>query len=289
MIFNREKNVKFVFLLPAVIFVLTLVIFPLVYSLRLSFCLARFGRNPIFIGLENYIDLLKDYKFWGTLKITLIFVLLTVSIEFFLGLTLALLFNREIRGRRYFRALLTLPMFATPVAIGYLGMTIFYEEAGPINNILALIGGPQKVPWLSNPTLAFASITLLDIWQWTPFCFVILLAGLQALPEQVYEAASLDGASGVQSLRYIILPLLGPVIVIVLLLRIVEAFKVFDVPFSLTGGGPGRATEFYSLFTYRTGLKYFNFGYASSLAYILLAIVILIITLFLKRVREVFE
>ncbi|GAG88017.1 unnamed protein product, partial [marine sediment metagenome] len=115
MIFNREKNVKFVFLLPAVIFILTLVIFPLLYSLRLSFCLARFGKNPIFIGLENYIDLLKDYKFWDTLKITLIFVLLTVSTEFFLGLALALLFNREIRGRRYFRALLTLPMFATPV------------------------------------------------------------------------------------------------------------------------------------------------------------------------------
>ncbi len=288
MAFSEEKNVKFVFLLPAVIFILILVIFPLIYSLRLSFCLARFGRKPIFIGLENYIGLLKDYKFWGALKITLIFILLTVSIEFFLGLALALLFNREIRGRRYFRALLTFPMFATPIAIGYLGVTIFHEEAGPINNILTLIGAP-KVPWLSDPTLALVSIILLDIWQWTPFCFVILLAGLQSLPEQVHEAASLDGVSGIQSLRYIILPLLEPVIVIVLLLRTVEAFKAFDIPFSLTGGGPGRATELYSLFTYRAGLKYFDFGYASSLAYILLAIVILIITLFLKRVREVFE
>jgi len=286
--FSKEENAKFVFLLPAVIFILIFVVFPLVYSLRLSFCLARFGKKPIFIGLENYIQLLKDYEFWHILKITLTFVVLTVSIEFFLGLTLALLFNREIRGKRYFRALLTLPMFATPVAVGYLGVTIFYEEGGPINNILSLIGAP-KIPWLSDPTLAFLSIVLVDIWQWTPFCFVILLAGLQSLPEEIYEAASLDGASGIQSLRYVTLPLLGPTIAIVLLLRTVEAFKTFDVPFSLTGGGPGRATELYSLFTYRAGLKYFNFGYASSLAYVLLVIVILIINLFLKGVREAFE
>lgn len=281
------KNSRLVFILPAIIWMLIFTVFPLFYSLRLSFFRYIFGKPETFIGFANFARAFGDYKVAKAATVTLTFIAIAIPAELLLGMALALLVSQEIRGRRFFRALLTMPLFFTPVAIGLLGLTIFYEEGGPINSTLALVG--LKVPWLSNAGWAMVTVLLIEIWQWTPFVFLVLLAGLQGLPEEVYESARLDTSSGVQIFRWITLPMLQPVIVIILLLRLIEAVKVFDIPYTLTGGGPGTATEVYSLFVYRTGLKFFDLGYASSLAYLLLIAISVVITLFFRRVRDIYE
>jgi len=268
--------------------VLTFTIFPLIYSLGLSFFRVRLGRPAQFVGLNNFARIFSDYKVGNSLKVTLLYVAITVSIQLILGTLIALLFNQEMRGKNIFRALLILPIFCTPVAVGYLGLTIFYEEGGPINSILMSLFN-LKIPWLSSRIWAWVAVLLLDIWQWTPFCFLVILAGLQSLPEEIYDAAYIDSSSEWEIFRKITFPMIQPVIMVVLLLRLIESFKIFDVVYSLTGGGPGTATEVYSLYTYRTGMKFFDLGYASALGYLLLAIVIVIINFLFRQIREVYE
>jgi len=183
---------------------------------------------------------------------------------------------------------MTLPLFATPVAVGYLSITLYYEQNGPINEFIWWLGF-DKIPWLSDPTWAQIAIILVDIWQWTPFVFLVALAGLQSLPMDLYEAAEVDGASGWQLFQNITLPLMRPTLWLILLLRLVEAFKVFDIPASLTLGGPGRATEVYSLFTYRTALRFFDHGYAATQGFLLLVIVMFIVSLLFGQIRELYE
>jgi multiple sugar transport system permease protein len=144
------------------------------------------------------------------------------------------------------------------------------------------------IPWLSSPRWALFSVALVDTWQWTPFCFLVFLAALQGIPDDLYEAARIDGASGMDMLLKVLLPLMVPTIMIVLLIRLAEAIKLFDIPFALTGGGPGVATQPYSMLAFRTGLRFFDVGYASAMAYGLLAVVMVIITLFFRRMRETY-
>lgn len=173
-----------------------------------------------------------------------------------------------------------LPIFATPLAVGYSFFTIFYEEGGPL--------GFLGIPFLSDPGWALFSVILVDIWQWTPFCFLVFLAALQGIPDELYEAAIVDGASEIRMLADVILPVLTPTIIIVLLLRLAEALKLFDIPFAMTGGGPGIATQSYSFLAYRTGLRFFDLGYASAMAYGLLIVVMIMITLFFKTLRRTY-
>jgi len=284
----KNRSIKYAFILPGIFWVLAFTIFPLFYSFSLSFFRVRLGKPARFVGLDNFLRLFGDYKLGNSLRITLIYVAITVSIQVILGILIALLFNQEMKGKSLFRALLILPIFCTPVAVGYLGLTVFYEEGGPINSILMSLFD-WKIPWLSQPFWAWVAVLLLDIWQWTPFCFLVVLAGLQSLPDEVYDAAYLDSAWEWEIFRKITFPMIQPVVIIVLLLRLIESFKIFDVVYSLTGGGPGTATEVYSLYTYRTGLKFFDFGYASALGYLLLAMVMVIVNLFFRRVRQVYE
>ncbi|MCX6090964.1 MAG: sugar ABC transporter permease [Candidatus Atribacteria bacterium] len=284
----RSRKIKYFFILPSIIWVLAFTIFPLFYSLGLSFFKVRLGKPTHFVGLANFERIINDYKLVNSLKVTLLYVAITVTVQIVLGILLALLFHQETKGKSILRALMILPIFCTPVAVGYLGLTIFYEEGGPLNSFLMSLFG-AKIPWLSHPTWAWVAVLLLDIWQWTPFCFLVILAGLQSLSEEIYDAAYIDSSSEWEIFRKIALPMIQPVVIIVLLLRLIESFKIFDVIFSLTGGGPGTATEVFSLYTYRTGLRFFDFGYASALSYLLLAIVMIIINLFFKRIRAVYE
>jgi multiple sugar transport system permease protein len=282
-----SRNAKIFFVLPAVIWVLAFTIFPLFYSLGLSFFNIVLGMPPQFVGFKNFLEAFRDYKTLHAVRVTLLFIAVAIPVELVLGMALALFFNQELSGRRYFRTLLTMPLFFTPAALGLLGITMFYEEGGPINSFLSLFN--IQIPWLSHPTWAMVAVLILEIWQWTPFVFLIFLAGLQGLPGEVYESALLDTSSGWQIFRWITLPMLQPVIIITLLLRLIEAIKIFDIPYTLTAGGPGTATEVYSLFVYRTGMKFFNFGYASSLAYLLLLIMMVVVTFFFNRMREIYE
>lgn len=285
---SSRNRVKRLFLLPAVIWVLTFAIFPLLYALHTSLFSFRFGRINEFVGLQNFLRILTDANLHSSLRITLVFVTVTVTVQMLLGFGLALLLNQQMRGRGVLRAIMILPLFATPVAIGYLGITIFYEQNGPLNVFLRSLG-ITPVPWLSNPFWALVAVILVDIWQWTPFVFLVSLAALQALPIDLYEAAEVDGASRFASFRYITLPLMAPTLFLILLLRLVEAFKVFDIPTSLTLGGPGRATEVYSLFTYRTAMRFFDHGYAAAQGFALLLIVSVLVTMLFRRIGRLYD
>jgi multiple sugar transport system permease protein len=284
----RKDRTGMYFLLPAAIWVLAFTIFPLLYAVYTSFWSFRFGQRNQFILFDNFKRLFTDGNLHQSLVTTLKFVAVTVTVEMLLGFALALLLNQELRGKSILRAIMILPLFATPVAMGYLGITLFYEVNGPLNEFIRLFGG-EGVPWLSSPQWAPVSIMILDIWQWTPFVFLVTLAALQGLPKDLYEAAEVDGASWWNSFRRVTMPLMAPVLWLVLLLRLVEAFKVFDIPSSLTLGGPGRATEVYSLFTYRTALRFFDHGYAAAQGILLLFIVMLVVTLLFGRIRELYE
>jgi multiple sugar transport system permease protein len=276
------------FLFPAIIWILLFTIFPLVYALYTSFFSFRYGRINQFVGLQNFGRLFTDQNLHHDLFVTIVFVVSTVTIEMVVGFSLALLLNREIPGKNVLRALVILPLFATPVAMGYLGITIFLETNGPINTFLRTLG-LEGVPWLSHPDWALVSMIILNIWQWIPFVFLVSLAGLQGLPLDLYEAAKVDGGSGWQLFRRITLPLMAPTLWLILLLRLIEAFKVFDIAVALTSGGPGRATEVYSLYTYRTALRFFDHGYAAAQGFLLLLIVSLIVSLLFGRIRGLYE
>lgn len=286
---QARSRIKWLFVGPGILWVLAFTIFPLLYSLRLAFMRARLGQKQTFYGLKNFSRAFTDYRFWDSLEVTVIFVVASVVLTVLLGLGLALLFNREIRGRRVFRALFTMPLFAAPIALGYLGLTIFHEQVGAVNTILRALGMVNLPPWFSNVWLARLAIVLVDVWQWTPFCFLVLLAGLQSLPDEIYEAAMLDSSSGWDIFRFVTLPLLSPVIFTVTMLRMVEAFKMLDIPFSMTSGGPGAATQTLSFYIYLTGLRNFNAGYASALAYLLLLIVLILSLFFFNRLRQIYE
>lgn len=308
------SKARFLFLAPAVVWVLAFTVFPLGYSLYIAFLkidskteitrervpmfndegepimLANgkqrmktiIHKNQVntttFLGLTNFRRIFNDPQVATSVRITLTFILSTVSIELVLGFLLAVLFNRHLAGRAAMRAVMILPIFATPLAAGYLFFTILYEEGGPL--------GFLGFPFLSDPDWALASIIFVDVWQWTPFCFLVFLAALQSVPDELYEAAVVDGASGWQILQKVLLPILQNTIVIVLLLRLAEALKVFDIPFALTGGGPGIATQSYSFLAFRTGIRFFDLGYASALCYGLLITVMIIIMLTFRRLRE---
>jgi multiple sugar transport system permease protein len=309
-----KSRIRFLFLMPAVVWVLAFTVFPLVYSLAIAFykieqkvevkrtkepVLNEQGqpvldsqgqpgtRNVVqrdqvttwsWIGGANFQRLVTDPQVREAIKVSLVFVLFAVPLQLTLGFFLALLFNQQIMGRGVLRAVMILPIFATPLAAGYIFFTIFYEAGGPL--------GWTGIPWLSNPNWALFSVALVDIWQWTPFCFLVFLAALQGVPDELLEAARIDGAGGLTLLTQVLLPLLTPTIVIVLLIRLAEAIKLFDIPFALTGGGPGVATQPYSMLAFRTGLRFFDVGYASAMSYGLLAVVMVIITLFFRRLRD---
>ncbi len=284
-----RSRVKFLFVVPGIIWVLCFTVFPLLYSLRLSFMQAKMGTPSRFVWFKNYARAFGDYRVWDSAKVTLFFVVCSVVLTVTLGLGLALLFHRPMRGQRLFRSLFTMPMFTAPIALGYLGLTIFHEQVGAVNTVLRALGVVNLPPWFSAVWPARLTIVLVDVWQWTPFCFLVLLAGLSALPDEIYEAAVLDTSSRFDVFRYVTLPLLSPVLFTVTILRLVEAFKVLDIPFSMTSGGPGAATQTYSFYIYLTGLRNFNQGYASAMAYLLLIVMLIIATVFFRRMRQNFD
>jgi len=284
----QDRSARLAFLLPAVILILVLSIFPLLFSLALAFMswdLSRLTGGARFIGLGNFITLVNDARFWNTARVSLTFVVGAVLLEYVLGLGVAMLLNQEVRFRRFFRVAFLVPMMLTPAAVAYAGRMLFNEGMGPINDIIKHLGGPQ-IPWFSNANLALPSLMLLDAWEWTPFMMIVLLAGLQSLPPEVYEAARVDGASDWQLFRHVTFPMLAPVSITVILIRALEAFKLFDIVTVMTGGGPGTATEPVTLYAYLVGMKNGNLGYASAIAYSLLVMVIIFTTLFLNSVRR---
>lgn len=279
---------KHFFLTPAALLILVLSIFPLIFSLVLTFVswdLSRLEGGIRFAGLTNFVTLAKDTRFWHTARVTLTFVIGAVALQYCVGLGVATLLNQEIRFRRFFRVVFLIPMMLTPAAVGYVGRMLFNEGIGPINDIIKHLGGPL-VKWLTSTTLALPTLILVDTWEWTPFMMIVLLAGLQALPPEVFESARVDGASSWQIFQHVTFPMLLPVSITVILIRALEAFKLFDIVQVMTGGGPGTATETVTMYAYQVAMKNGNLGYASAIAYALLIMVTIFTMLFLNSLRR---
>lgn len=313
-----DKRIKLLFLLPAVIWVLALTIAPLFFSLYLSFTdvkrevvITGVEEIPIldkdgnpktrsygsirtkkvkqkelqikydWVGFKKYKRVVNDQEYQDAAKFTFIYVIISVFVEIVLGLFLAFLFNRRIYGRGFMRSLMILPIFATPFAIGFMFFTILFEVSGP----LAWMG----IPFLSNHNWAPFSVMLVDIWQWTPFCFLVFLAALQGIPDDLIEAATLDTKSAYKIWTSVILPLLQPIIVLVILLRVAESAKLYDYIASLTKGGPGTATQSVSFLVFNKAFKMNDFGYASAGSFLMLIVVMIFVMLFFTRLRKTYE
>jgi multiple sugar transport system permease protein len=284
----REWATGSVFLLPAVAFLVFTSLYPLIYALLLTFFRWDLKISPqrTFIGLDNYARALNDAEFHNSLQVTLIFVIVTVLIEAVLGMAIALLVTRETRGGRVVRSFLLIPMVMTPVVVGVLWRMLFNPDFGLFNYILSLFGAdPTKLLWLGSPRLALWAVMITDIWEWTPFVVLCFVAGLTSLPVDTYKAARVDGASAWQIFWHISLPLMKPVILVTVLLRFLDAFKVVDTVYVMTYGGPGNATKLLSFFIYETGLKYFNIGYASTISWIFI-VLMFVLTFYFIRERQ---
>jgi multiple sugar transport system permease protein len=262
------------FVIPAIMLLLALNVFPLIFSIVMSFSNVSTdtGLRLTSVTLSNWSSLLHDGDFWSSLRFTAFLVVLGVAGEFVCGLTLALLLWRKIPGGGLFRVVFTIPMMIAPVAIGFIFRMIFNEQYGPVHSILRGLHLPD-VAWLSSTGTAPYSVVIMDIWQWTPLMFLLLLAGLQSIPEDPMEAARIDGASGFRVIRDIVLPLLAPIAVMAIFLRMILAFTIFGEIYLLTGGGPGSSTTSTTLFAYYQGFQNFDLSYGSVISLALLIFV----------------
>lgn len=281
---------KYVFIWPAFLIVLMVSLFPLIYSLTVSFQSLRLvpPRPPRFIGLDNYADLLTQARFWGTVATTMTIVVVSVAIQYVIGFAIALALHARVPGERLFRVAFLLPMLMAPIAVALVWRMLFHSTVGPINDFFTLLGLPN-LPFLTDSTWALASIIVVEIWQWTPFVILLMLAGLQTLPSEVYEAARLENASAWQQFWGITFPMLLPISIAVVFIRMVEAFKLIDTVFVLTGGGPGTATETLTLFAYQEGFKKFNLGYTSALSFLFLIVILVFGVIYLAVLRPMLE
>jgi len=275
------------FIGPAVIILFVIGVFPLVYSLNLSlhrYNLMRAFYGYKFVGLQNYIKMFNDSRFLTSLTVTGLFVGIVVSIEFIFGLGVALLLSKGFRRRMVTRSIVLLPMMITPVVVALMGKHMLNSTFGVVNYLLSFLG-IEGMLWHGSPKTALLTLILMDIWEWTPFITLILLAGIASLPMQLYEASRIDGASKLQQFSCITLPLLKPMIVIAVLLRLIDAVKEFDKVFVLTKGGPGLSTSLLSIYTYRQGIINGNMGYASALSWFLLFFILILCSFFMKTMR----
>lgn len=265
----RDRALPYLLIAPTVMVLLALSIYPLLYSIKVAFQTGS-GEAARW-SFANFSRLASDSFFLTALGHTLVYAIVALTFEFLLGLGLAVLLDRSLRGRSIFRAVLLIPMMIPPVVVGVVWRLMLNADFGAINGTLKGLGvNTEALTWTGSPTLALASVIAVDIWQWTPFMFLVLLAGLQAIPQEPYEAAMIDGASAWQTFRHVTLPLLRPAMLVALLLRTMDLMRVFDQIFILTEGGPGFATETVSLYIYRAAFRFFDFGYAAAMSFVLL-------------------
>ncbi|MDI7247034.1 MAG: sugar ABC transporter permease [Bacillota bacterium] len=282
-----DKRLPVLFVAPVVGILLTLAIGPLLFIFITSFMSWELvsAAAPQFIWFRNYLNIVLDSRFWNAMKNTLILLVGGVGLQLVLGLITALLLNREFKLKRVVTSLFLIPITIAPVVVGFQWRVIYHESFGPLNYIIRMLRLGNGFAWLADTRTALFSILVAEVWQWTPFVTIVLLAGLQSISPRVYEAANVDGATPWQVFRRVTLPLLKPTIIIVALFRVMDVFKIFDLVFLLTGGGPGTASESVSLYTYINGFRYFSMGYATALAVIQLLIVTIICMNLVKMMK----
>jgi multiple sugar transport system permease protein len=288
---GREQRTGWILLLPALLVLLLVYGYPIVRAFWLSFFTKNLGTElqPVFAGLDNYGRMAGDGRFWQSFWTTTVFTTSAVIIELLLGLGIALVLNQKFRGRSLVRTTAILPWALPTALIGLAWGWIFNDQFGVVNDILRRVGLIEGgINWLGEPTLALMAVIFADVWKTTPFISILLLAGLQSISPDLYEAHSIDGATPWQNFTRITLPLLMPQILIALLFRFAQSFGIFDLIAVMTGGGPGGATEVVSLYIYATVMRYLDFGYGAALVvvtFMLLIVAVAIASLLLSRSR----
>ena len=279
---NREQKTGWLLVAPALVILLLVYAYPILRAFWLSFFTQNLGTQlqPEFAGLANYGRMMGDGRFWQSLWNTTIFTSIALAFELTLGMGIALVLNRAFRGRGFVRTIAILP-WALPTAIMALAWTwIFNDQFGILNDILLRLGLIQEgINWLGDPTLAMMAVITADVWKTTSFVSILLLAGLQSISEDLYEAHAIEGATPWQSFRQITLPLLMPQILIAALFRFAQSFGVFDLVQVMTGGGPAGSTEMVSLYIYATVRRYLDFGYGAALVVVTFVILVVVVAL----------
>ena len=282
-----ERRFKYAIVAPAIFVLLIVGLFPLVYSLVVSFQgLTMLEQDTSFRGLENYARLFSDERLWRALLHTAIFTAVALPVELILGLGMAYLFLERMPGRQIFVALLLLPTVMSPIVAGATWRLLFDHRYGPINQIIGWFAGkPVPIIWIVNPNTVYPAILICEIWQWTPFMFLILLAALSNVDKSQTEAAELDGASWAMTFFRIVLPAIWPVMAIAILIRALDLARLFDIVWGLTQGGPGTMTETISIYTYSVGFKQFETSYTAAIAFLVIAILTVLVLWALKRME----
>ncbi len=286
---DSERNAKFLFIVPAVVYLLLLSVFPFIYSVYLSLYDAKLTRmdRKFFVGFENYQNLLTDPLFLKSIQNTAVLTVTSIGLELILGFTFAKVFLslRELRAGKVLRSMAILPMMITPICVGLIFSYILNPTLGIANYLLSGIG-VEPLSWFGNPDVALLSVIMINVWQWTPFMMLLMLAGLVSVPASLYEAAELEGAKWHHVARWIELPAIRDVILIGVILRVIDNLKLFDIVYVTTRGGPGDATELVTYFAYRQDFRFFQVGYGSAAAVIILLISIFVTTIAVRYLRR---
>jgi multiple sugar transport system permease protein len=283
-----DRHFKWLLVAPAVLLILALSIYPLLFSLWVLVVNYDFTvPGHAFVGLRNFTRVLADPVARWSIWVTVLLSTINVAIEFLLGLALALAMVRSFRGRGIIMSLLIIPLFISPVIVGQAWALLLQRPFGPTNFILShILGREVTIGWLTEAPWNFIALILADVWQWTPFMFVILLAGLTAIPPNLYEAAELDGVGGWRAFWWITLPQLAPMILLALTFRILDAIRLFDTIYIMTGGGPGTNTYSSSFYLYTLGFTQFHLSEATAGAWIFLILTTFLITFLVRRLLK---
>lgn len=281
-----ERALPYLLIAPALLLILAVIVYPIGYGVRQSFLNFRFGKPVADIGFDNYRQLFSDPYFGQALWITIKFVLIAVSIETVLGLGLALLIAKELPFTRVARLFLIVPMILTPIVVGIVFRLIYASDVGLLTTLSRDIFGAGPVFVLDKGWSAFLGLVALDVWEWTPLMFLILLAGLQSLPVEPFEAARVDGAGSWRTFLDHTLPMLRGVLAVAVALRTIDAFTTFDQVFVLTKGGPGTSTQLISMYGYNTSFKFDEFGYGTAMLLTVALVVIAFAALTVRLIRR---
>ncbi len=287
-----DRLLIWTFLSPTMILLLLIAIFPLIWSLYLSFTrysvIKDAATGPVWIGLANYARLLSDPGVWNRFSTTAGFVVPSVLIETLLGFALALLLNRNFKGRGGVMTLMLIPMMLSPVVVSLFWRFMLRADTGIVNYFIRdLLNLSEKgVFWLTDQKVVIWSMVLVDVWMWTPFMMLISLAGLSAVPKYLYEAADVDRASRWFKFRHITLPIVSPLILIGVLFRLMDTYKLFDTAYVLTGGGVSRSTQVLSVYVYQLAFRDFDTGKGSAIGYIMLIVIIALANLLIRMLNR---
>lgn len=270
---------------PLLVIFVAAIGYPLLSSFLISLTNYRITRRDEtkFVAFAQYQDVLQDHAYWSALAVTGTFIVLAVILELSIGLMIALALQNQKRFRDFTRSFLLTPMFVTPIAVGLMFRFLLNQQLGAIPAILERVGITYD---FFGPGRAIYSMVIIDVWQWTPFMVLLLLAGLESLSRQPFEAAKVDGASAFYTFRRVTVPMLAPILTVAVLIRSLDASKVFEYVYAITRGGPGTETQTIQYLTYQTGIQFFRLGKASAMSYLLLIIVIGLVILLFKRIEK---